>query len=72
MWYNIRIILKISHQNLPANNNVFESYYQKRKELREISNSVVGRKGVTFLFIQSPVSLRMRKMTDRKQPLWKD
>lgn len=59
----IGIILKISHHNLPGKSIVFESYYQKRKKLREMSNLVVGRKGAGLLFNQSPVSLRMRQVT---------
>ena len=68
MWCKIQIIFKISHQNLPDNNIVLESYSEKRKELREISNSVVGRKGVGFLFSQSPLFLRMRWVTQETAP----
>lgn len=54
--YKIGILLKISHQNLPGNNIVFESY----KELREISNPDDVRKEVGVPVPPEPVSLRMR------------
>lgn len=68
MWCKIQIIFKISHQNLPGNNIVLESYSEKRKKLRETSNSVVGRKAVGFLFSQSPLSLRTRWVTKETAP----
>lgn len=68
MWCKIQIIFKISHQNLSDNNIALKSYSEKRKELREISNSVVGRKGVGFLFSQSPLSLRMGWVTHETAP----
>lgn len=61
----------MSQRNLPSNNTVFESYCQKRKELREMSNPVLGRKGVGFLFSQNPGPQDEAGDTDGEQPLLK-
>lgn len=57
-------MLKISHRNLLGNSITFESYCQKRKELQDVSNTRVVRKGLAgFPFSQSPLSLSMRHVT---------
>lgn len=71
MLQKIGIMLKISHRNPLGNSIAFESYCQKRKELQDVSNTGVVRKGVGWIPVQPEprVSQYEARDIDRKQPL---